>query len=79
MPIAHIYILEGRTAEQRAKAIKCVTDALSEALDSPKERIRVLLHEMPADHWGIAGVAAGAQESQNQKPPEAGEWCGPFG
>ena len=58
MPIAHIHILEGRTAVQKAKAIAAVTQALSETLDSPKERIRVLLHEVPPTHWGIAGVPA---------------------
>jgi 4-oxalocrotonate tautomerase len=58
MPIAHIYILEGRTSEQKTQAIARVTEALSETLDSPKERIRVLLHETAADHWGIAGTPA---------------------
>ncbi len=58
MPIAHIYLLEGRSREQKAQAIAEVTDALSRALDSPKDRIRVLLHETSPDHWGIAGRAA---------------------
>lgn len=58
MPIAHIHILEGRTDAQKANAIAAVTEALSETLDSPKDRIRVLIHEMPAAHWGIAGKPA---------------------
>jgi 4-oxalocrotonate tautomerase len=58
MPIAHIHIMEGRTEAQKADAIAAVTQALSDTLDSPKERIRVLLHEVPASHWGIAGVPA---------------------
>ncbi len=66
MPIAHIYILEGRTAEQKAQAIAGVTDALSVALDSPKDRIRVLLHETSPDHWGIAGVPASTQRPANE-------------
>jgi 4-oxalocrotonate tautomerase len=60
LPIAHIYILEGRSTAQKARAIAEVTDALSRTLDSPKDRIRVLLHETSHDHWGIAGVPASA-------------------
>ncbi len=63
MPIAHIYLLEGRSPAQKARAIAGVTNALSEALDSPKDRIRVLLHETSPDHWGIAGVAASAPKT----------------
>jgi 4-oxalocrotonate tautomerase len=58
MPIAHIHILAGRTKDQKAAAIARVTEALAETLDSPKERIRVLIHEIDPDHWGIAGVPA---------------------
>ena len=60
MPIAHIHIIEGRTDAQKADAIAAVTQALSETLDSPKDRIRVLLHEVPPAHWGIAGTPASA-------------------
>jgi 4-oxalocrotonate tautomerase len=60
MPIAHIYLLEGRTPAQKADAIAKVTEALSTSLDSPKDRIRVLLHETKPDDWGIAGVPAKA-------------------
>jgi 4-oxalocrotonate tautomerase len=63
MPIAHIYLLEGRTKEQKAEAIAAVTEALSQTLDSPQDRIRVLLHETSPDHWGIAGVPASAQRA----------------
>ncbi len=63
MPIAHIYILEGRTVQQKAKAIAAVTEALSQTLDSPKDRIRVLLHETSPDHWGIAGAPASAPKA----------------
>ena len=58
MPIAYIHIIAGRTDAQKANAIAAVTKALSETLDSPKERIRVLIQEVPPAHWGIAGVAA---------------------
>ncbi|HAU93665.1 MAG: 4-oxalocrotonate tautomerase [Pseudomonadota bacterium] len=58
MPIAHLEILEGRTAEQRAKLISEVTDAISRSIDAPKERVRVIITEIPKANWGIGGVPA---------------------
>ncbi|MDG6097593.1 4-oxalocrotonate tautomerase [Alteromonas sp. ZYF713] len=58
MPIAHLEILEGRTAEQRATLISEVTDAISRSIDAPKERVRVIITEIPKANWGIGGVPA---------------------
>ena len=58
MPIAHLEILVGRTAEQRAKLISEVTDAISRSIDAPKERVRVIITEIPKANWGIGGVPA---------------------
>lgn len=58
MPFAQIYMLEGRTAEQKKAVIEKVTAALHEAIGAPKEAIRVWIHEMPKENWGIAGVSA---------------------
>ncbi|TSE19306.1 2-hydroxymuconate tautomerase [Tepidimonas aquatica] len=58
MPFAQIYMLEGRTPEQKKAVIEKVTQALHEATSAPKESIRVWIHEMPKENWGIAGVSA---------------------
>jgi 4-oxalocrotonate tautomerase len=58
MPFAQIYMLEGRTAEQKKAVIEKVTQALVEAVGAPKEAVRVWIHEMPKENWGIAGVSA---------------------
>jgi 4-oxalocrotonate tautomerase len=58
MPFAQIYMLEGRTPEQKKAVIEKVTQALQEATNAPKEAIRVWIHEMPKENWGIAGVSA---------------------
>jgi 4-oxalocrotonate tautomerase len=41
MPFAQIYMLEGRTPEQKKAVIEKVTQALHEAVDAPKQTIRV--------------------------------------
>jgi 4-oxalocrotonate tautomerase len=58
MPFAQIYMLEGRTPEQKRAVIEKVTAALVEAVGAPKEAVRVWIHEMPKENWGIAGVSA---------------------
>ncbi|MCP5307628.1 MAG: 4-oxalocrotonate tautomerase family protein [Zoogloeaceae bacterium] len=58
MPFAQIYLLEGRTEEQKRAVIQKVTQALVEALDAPKENVRVWIHDMPKENWGIAGTSA---------------------
>jgi len=55
MPIATINIVEGRSDEQKEKLIKKVTLAIHEAIDAPVTNVRVILNEMPTQHFGIAG------------------------
>lgn len=58
MPFAQIYMLEGRSPEQKKAVIEKVTAALIEAVGVPKESVRVWIHEMPKENWGIGGVSA---------------------
>lgn len=58
MPIAQLYIIEGRSDEQKETLIREVSEAMSRSLDAPIERIRVLITEMPSQHFGIAGQSA---------------------
>ncbi|HEY1130386.1 MAG TPA: 2-hydroxymuconate tautomerase [Roseateles sp.] len=58
MPFAQIYMIEGRTTEQKRAVIEKVTQALTEAVGAPKENVRVWITEVPKENWGIAGVSA---------------------
>lgn len=58
MPFAQIYMIEGRTEAQKKAVIEKVTQALVEAVGAPINTVRVLIQEVPAGHWGIAGVSA---------------------
>ena len=55
MPIATINIIEGRSDEQKEKLIEKVTFAIHESIDAPIANVRVILNEMPMQHFGIAG------------------------
>jgi 4-oxalocrotonate tautomerase len=58
MPFAQIYMMEGRTDDQKRAVIQKVTEALVEAVDAPKETVRVWITEVPKTQWGIAGTTA---------------------
>jgi 4-oxalocrotonate tautomerase len=58
MPFAQIYMMEGRTEEQKRAVIEKVTAALVEAVGVPIATVRVMIHDMPKENWGIAGISA---------------------
>jgi len=55
MPFIQINILEGRSPEKKEKLIREVSDVVAKVLEAPIGNIRVLIQEMPQEHWGIAG------------------------
>lgn len=58
MPFAQIYLLDGRTEEQKRALIEKVTQAIVDAVASPRENVRVWIHDLPRENWGIAGKTA---------------------
>ena len=58
MPFAQIYMIVGRSEDQKRAVIEKVSNALVEATGSPKEAVRVWIQEVPKDSWGIAGQTA---------------------
>ncbi|KVT47753.1 2-hydroxymuconate tautomerase [Burkholderia multivorans] len=58
MPIAHLYILEGRDDDRKERLIAEVTEAIHRSLDAPVESVRVIITEMPKGHFGIGGRSA---------------------
>lgn len=59
MPICQIYMLEGRTVEQKRTLIAKITEAMHDSIGAPVETVRVIITEMPKEHFGIAGKSAG--------------------
>jgi 4-oxalocrotonate tautomerase len=58
MPFAQVYMIEGRTEEQKRAVIEKVSAALVEATSAPTESVRVWITEVPKTNWGIAGQTA---------------------
>ncbi|AHI32899.1 4-oxalocrotonate tautomerase [Marinobacter salarius] len=56
--MAQLYVIEGRTDEQKETLIQEVSEAMARSLDAPMDRIRVMITEMPTQHFGIGGQSA---------------------
>lgn len=59
MPIIIVHLMEGRDDAKKAKAIAAITQAAVDTLDVRPEAARVILQEVPQQHWGIAGKPVG--------------------
>ncbi|HNP73351.1 MAG TPA: 4-oxalocrotonate tautomerase family protein [Kouleothrix sp.] len=68
MPIVRIDMLAGRTPERKADLIRRVTDAVVAALEVRPEQVRVLLSEVPPEHWAIGGETIAARASRAPTP-----------
>ncbi len=62
MPIIRIELLQGRTSAVKAGLIARVTDAVVTTLGVDPEQVRVLLYELPPEHWAVAGQTKAAQK-----------------
>lgn len=57
MPIVQVHLLEGREEKDIKNMLVEVTEAISNSLDVEKERVRIIVNEVPSSNWGIAGVS----------------------
>ena len=63
MPIVRIELLQGRSPAVKNELISRVTDAVVTTLRVDSEQVRVLLYELPPEHWAIGGQTKAAQQS----------------
>ncbi len=67
MPIIRVEMQAGRTPETKEMLIAALTATLVETLGVTPEQVRVLLFELPAAHWGIAGQSVEHRQQQQQE------------
>jgi 4-oxalocrotonate tautomerase len=61
MPIMHVFMLEGRTDEQKEAFIQEVTEAAVRTVGAAPESVRIMITDMPKQNFGIAGQSARAR------------------
>ncbi|HEX9131372.1 MAG TPA: 4-oxalocrotonate tautomerase family protein [Ktedonobacteraceae bacterium] len=63
MPIVRIELLQGRTPAMKDELIIRVTDAVVTTLGVDPGQVRVILFEVPPEHWAVGGQTKAAQRS----------------
>jgi 4-oxalocrotonate tautomerase len=71
MPIVRIELLEGRALGVKQDLIRRVTDAVTTALAVQPAQVRVLLYELPPEHWAVGGQTKAAQADQASRDDAA--------
>ncbi|KKC24312.1 MULTISPECIES: 2-hydroxymuconate tautomerase [Sphingomonadaceae] len=59
MPIVEVHIMEGRTVAQKRAMVAAVTEAVSTTMIAPASAVRVIIHELTPEHYGIGGTTVG--------------------
>jgi 4-oxalocrotonate tautomerase len=56
MPIVRITMLAGRDDDSKRQLLQSVTAAVTSSLGVAADSVRVILEEIPEDHYGVAGL-----------------------
>jgi len=56
MPYVNIYLLDGRTVEQKREMADKITDVISEVGKVPKELVHILFMDLPKTNISKGGV-----------------------
>jgi len=68
VPLVEVSIVAGRPPERVRDMIAAVHTAVHSTLGVPEETIRVIVREIPAEHWAVGGVTkAEAQQREAQR------------
>jgi 4-oxalocrotonate tautomerase len=60
MPIIRIEMLQGRSPAIKAELIARITEAAVATLSVDPEQVRVLIYEVPPEHWAVGGQTKAA-------------------
>jgi 4-oxalocrotonate tautomerase len=67
MPFVHIDLVRGRDKALLMRLIEEVSQTVAETLDTPIDRVRVLVSEVDPDLWGIGGVPYSVARAHQQE------------
>ena len=67
MPIIEVNMLEGRTVTQKRAMIVAITDGVVATLGVKPDSVRVLIREMPPEHFAVGGVTKAESAEQLAK------------
>ncbi len=66
MPLVQISMLPGRSSEQKRALLAEVTEAVVRTCKVAPETVRVLITEIPAKHWAVAGISRAETDAKKK-------------
>ena len=69
MPLVRIDLVRGRDKAVLVKLVEEVSRVVADTLDTPIDRVRVLVSEVDPDLWGIGGVPYSVARGPVDAPP----------
>jgi 4-oxalocrotonate tautomerase len=70
MPLVHVQMAEGRTADQKRALMAAMTDAVVEHLGAARESVRVWITEFPDTDFMAAGEVLADRRARNAADAE---------
>lgn len=67
MPLVHVYVWKGFSAQAKKKTIAGITKVFEE-LGIPPHAVEIIIHEIPKEDWGIGGEQA-SEKFKDVQPP----------
>ena len=64
MPFIQATLIAGRTQEQKEAFFEKVTAVAVETLGVKPEQVRIVINEVPAEHWAIGGGSKAAMNTR---------------
>ena len=64
MPFIQATLIAGRTQEQKEAFFEKVTAVAVETLGVKPEQVRIVINEVPAEHWASGGVSKAAMNTR---------------
>jgi 4-oxalocrotonate tautomerase len=73
MPFVRIDLVRGRDKAVLMRLVEEVSRVVAETLDTPIDRVRVMVSEVDPDLWGIGGVPYSVARGQIEATPPPGD------
>ncbi len=67
MPIIEVTLVEGREPARLRDLITRLTDAAVEAVDAPRDSVRVILREVPPTHFAAGDVTIAERRADSSE------------
>jgi 4-oxalocrotonate tautomerase len=65
MPLVEVTVAQGRSPEQLRALLSELHGAVERSLAAPAQSIRVIVREVPPEHWSSGGVTLAEKAAQS--------------